>query len=99
MIPARSFGSPGIATMRWKMLRAELGDDALAVRAAYGRHLAHPSEASRVDERHEPRAVPQRGARSPEAVAWHRESGAAPGYANRHDRERERRRREAPPWL
>lgn len=79
------------------MLRAQLGDDAPAVRAAYGRYLAHSSEASRVDERHEPRAVPQRGSRSPEAVAWHRESGAAPGYMNRHDRARARR--EAPPWL
>jgi len=49
-----------------------------AIRAAIGRVLFHQ------------RAVPQLDARTPEAIAWMRESGARPGYLNRTERRRGR---------
>jgi len=47
------------------------GADHPATRAARGRYLYYLG------------SVPQRGAESPEAVAWFRESGISPGYLNR----------------
>jgi hypothetical protein len=75
-IPRRTLGSRGLAMYRYKVLRAELGDDHPATRAAYGRLLFHRG------------CVPQRDALTPEAIAWRRESGAAPGFSNRHERKR-----------
>lgn len=50
------------------------GEDHPAARAAYGRMLAHFNWA------------PQRGLNTPEAISWHRETGADPGYMNRTHR-------------
>lgn len=51
-------------------------EDHPAIRAAAGRVLAYE-------------AVPQRGSTTPEAVAWHRETGADPGYMNRTARKKQ----------
>lgn len=73
-----TFKSRGIAAYRYHRLCAELGADHPAARGALGRLLYHQG------------GVPQRGSTTPEAVAWHRESGAAPGYYNRGERRAER---------
>jgi len=53
-----------------------------AIRAAMGRLLFHQG------------AVPQSGADTIESIAWHRESGARPGWLNRTER-RNKRKKEA----
>lgn len=70
-MPRHTYGSAGIARYRVAQLERELGRDHPATRAAYGRFLGRTLA-----------AVPQRGSTTPEAIAWARESGAAPGYSN-----------------
>jgi hypothetical protein len=70
----RTFPSKGLTTARYKILRERHGDDHPATRAAYGRFLFYL------------RHVPQVDSVTPEAIAWRRESGAAPGYLNRTHR-------------
>lgn len=70
-------GSPALARMRWRGLVDEHGEDHPAARAALGRYLALRGW------------VPQRGLKTPEAVAWLRASGAIAGYRNRRERRAE----------
>lgn len=90
-IPRSTYGSRGLANMRHMMLRRDLGDEHPAVRAALGRLLALSG------------MVPQRDSVTPEAVAWHRESGAIPGWRNRAARRdasrRARAEADAEAWL
>jgi hypothetical protein len=74
VIGRSTYGSLGIATMRWKQAQAELGDDHPKTRAALGRMRARLGH------------VPQRSSITPEAIAWHRETRANPGYLNRRHR-------------
>lgn len=64
----------GLSTARYKALRDRHGDEHPATRAALGRLLFYLKH------------VPQRDSATPEAIAWRRESGAAPGYLNRRHR-------------
>lgn len=66
-----TYRSRGIAAYRWRQLAIELGADHPAARAALGRLNYYRG------------MTPQKSAVSPEAVAWHRESAAQPGYWNR----------------
>ena len=70
-------GSRGIARYRLATAARELGPDHPATRAALGRLLFHQG------------AVPQYGSRTIESIAWHRESGACPGWLNRRERAHE----------
>ena len=69
-----TFKSRGLAAYRYHRLCFALGREHPATRAALGRLRYHRGD------------VPQRGDSSIEAVAWHRESGAIPGYWNRRER-------------
>jgi hypothetical protein len=64
------------ARLRYAKLKKELGPDHPATRAAFGRMLVHGGDGH-------PASVPQKRSTSIEAIAWHRESGAQPGYWNR----------------
>jgi hypothetical protein len=66
-------GSLGTATAHYYRCRLRYGENHPATRAAWGRVLAHKGW------------VPQRGAVSPEVIAWHRQRGAR-GYLSRHYR-------------
>lgn len=59
------------ASADYAAARAARGEDHPAARAALGRLLYYRGW------------VPQRGLATPEAVAWHRESGSDPGHMNR----------------
>jgi len=74
--------SEGVA--RWRHARSarELGEDHPATRALWARANVL-------------RVVPQRDSRTLEAVAWHRQSGAQPGYNNRAERRARHRARVA----
>lgn len=74
-LPARCFGSKYLARARLSALSDTLGDDHPATLAARGRWLALATK-----------SVPQRDSTTPEAIAWHRASGADPGYMNRRAR-------------
>ncbi len=69
-----TYGSRGIAAHRYRTAERELGADHPATRAALGRLNFYRG------------MVPQRGSTSIESIAWHRESGAAPGWLNRRER-------------
>lgn len=71
-----TYGSAGVARYRVVTAELALGADHPATRAATGRWLARRGN------------VTQLGATTIEAVAWHRESGADPGYMNRTARKR-----------
>lgn len=73
-------GSRYLAAHRWNRLCNELGHEHPAARAASGRLRYHRG------------SVPQRDSVTPEAIAWFRESGCAPGYWNRGARKAARRR-------
>lgn len=70
-------GSAAIWGARWLLAEGELGWDHPATQAAQGRQWALSKGAAR---------VPQRNAKSPAAIAWHRASEAQPGYMNRRYR-------------
>jgi hypothetical protein len=70
----RTFPSKGLACARYMALRDRHGDDHPATRAALGRLNYYL------------KMVPQQDSVTPEAIAWRRESGAAPGYRNRTHR-------------
>jgi hypothetical protein len=69
-----TYSSPGLWNSRRLLAAKSLGDDHPAARAALGRQLEARG------------SVPQRGLATPEAVAWHRASGADRGYMNRSHR-------------
>jgi hypothetical protein len=73
--------SRGLAAYRWRHLVAKLGADHPAARAALGRLRFYQGY------------VPQLGDISPEAIAWHRESGAIVGWWNRAERAAVQKRR------
>lgn len=79
--PSRTYHSRGLAAWRWKGLRAELGDGHVATRAARARLDALAGEGV---------ARIAAGEERVELRAFLRES-TAPGYNNRHTRERDRR--------
>ena len=62
-----------IAYTKFKKL---YGEDALPTRAALGRMLFHGGDGYE-------KAVPARQSTTIESIAWHRESGAQPGFMNR----------------
>lgn len=67
------------ARLRYAQLVKTLGREHAATRAAFGRMLVYGGDGY-------PASVPQRNSASIEAIAWHRESGAQPGYLNRTQR-------------
>jgi hypothetical protein len=66
-----TFGSRGIAAYRYHIAIEDFGADHPATRAALGRLLFYQQ------------SIPQLDSVTPEAIAWRRESGAAPGFCNR----------------
>jgi hypothetical protein len=66
-----TYGSRGIANFRYFSALKLFGEEHPATKAALGRLRARKN------------VVPQKGLLSIEAIAWHRESGANPGFRNR----------------
>lgn len=69
-----TYSSPGLWNSRRLLAVKRFGADHPATRAALGRQLETRG------------SVPQRGLTTPEAIAWHRASGADYGYMNRSHR-------------
>jgi hypothetical protein len=69
-----TYSSPGLWNSRRLLAAKRLGADHPAARAALGRQLEARG------------SVPQRGLTTPEAIAWHRASGADRGFMNRSHR-------------
>jgi hypothetical protein len=67
------------ARLHYAKLKKSLGEDHPATRAAFGRMLVYGGDGHQA-------SVPQQASHTIEATAWHRESGAQPGYWNRTQR-------------
>ena len=75
----RGYTSAVVLRFQYERRAARLGDDHPHVQATLGRYYALSGK-----------AVPQRNAKSPAAIAWHRASEAQPGYCNRTYRRKAR---------